>query len=160
MARETPEELLRNLEAFNASFHSWSGSSTNPWEKTYPYRLKSGVIFPSSKGVYMFHSNDNHSSYYIGKASSGLRKRLTDKLYKDRDDDWPYLPQYCEDATTVFFLETRRFDAKLAERILISAAIAGGAPIHNDTGTPAFAKLQDVRGQELLEEIAEKFQIT
>lgn len=171
------EELLEQIINFNEIYNNgWCGNEIDPYLRGNNFELVDDVYFPDEKGVYMFESTES-GGYYIGQAKISLLTRLTNKVKNDikekrvenfRDDtgklfhDYPYLPIYDEEVTTVYYLETPSIEkASVAERIIISAYYIkhNTLPLGNRTGVPAFAKLKEQEAIEALEEIAENFDL-
>ena len=177
-------ELENCFEYIAKNFTSWDYSFDDPWYKEIQYKEKKKNekknkqfswkdkqnFPPEEKGIYLFNSKTKfvhpyHKSgiYYIGKANSGLKKRLKRKLSldygshyykkgryiyrnnrKNLNHYYPYLNYYQEFPTTIYckkidkdFKGMKSKDmVPLIEEILISAffTIMGNRPPSNRTG--------------------------
>ena len=167
-------ELENCFEYIEENFTSWDYRFDDPWYKEIQYKedtknekkenqftWNDEEILPEEQGVYLFNSRtkfehpyDKSGIYYIGKASSGLKDRLKQKLnadYKSKYDKnkyrrinfnenvnhyYPYLNYYQKFTTTIWCKIIKEDMDPYVEEILISAFFTkmGNRPPSNRTG--------------------------
>ena len=171
--KEKIKHFKKCFKYIEEKFTSWDYRYDDPWykeiHKDQDDKKKEGPFSwinlqnlpPEEKGIYLFNSRtkfehpyDKSGIYYIGKASSGLKDRLKQKLnadYKSKYDknkyrhinfnenvnhNYPYLNYYQKFTTTIWCKIIKEDMDPYVEEILISAFFTkmGNRPPSNRTG--------------------------